>query len=263
MPEMKTLTVNGTTYEVVDGVLRDARGAADGIATLGADGKLLDAQIPGLDKLGAAPVGYGLGDAAAFLDGVDIDTVRLNGWYRLNSTCTNVPTTSDGVGSCSGALLEVTSGGGASYVREQIIHLGTAGQQGRKLRRFYNNANKTWQPWEWINPPMLIGTEYRTTERYNGKPVYAKLISGVAGPNAAEKAISHEISDIERVVSVSAEASDSVNGSYTWDVYLVQSDNTTILNVFATQTQIFLYASDDRTSATVYVTVKYRKTTDN
>ena len=30
---------------------------------------------------------------------------------------------------------------------------------------------------EWINPPMLAGTEYRTTERWNGKVVYVKLLT--------------------------------------------------------------------------------------
>ena len=30
---------------------------------------------------------------------------------------------------------------------------------------------------EWVNPPMLIGVEYRTTERYNSKPVYCQLVS--------------------------------------------------------------------------------------
>ena len=34
----------------------------------------------------------------------------------------------------------------------------------------------TWQDIEWVNPPMQPGTEYRTTERYLGKPVYKKLI---------------------------------------------------------------------------------------
>jgi hypothetical protein len=29
---------------------------------------------------------------------------------------------------------------------------------------------------EWINPPMTIGEEYRTTERWNGYAVYTKLI---------------------------------------------------------------------------------------
>ena len=30
---------------------------------------------------------------------------------------------------------------------------------------------------EWLNPPLVEGTEYRTTERYNGKPVYVKAVS--------------------------------------------------------------------------------------
>lgn len=29
---------------------------------------------------------------------------------------------------------------------------------------------------EWLNPPMVIGVEYRTTERWQGKPIYTKLI---------------------------------------------------------------------------------------
>ena len=31
--------------------------------------------------------------------------------------------------------------------------------------------------WEWVNPPMDAGVEYRTTERYNGKIVYVKLVN--------------------------------------------------------------------------------------
>lgn len=38
---------------------------------------------------------------------------------------------------------------------------------------------------EWVNPPMKIGTEYRTTERYNGKPVYVKLFSTGVVPSSA------------------------------------------------------------------------------
>lgn len=29
--------------------------------------------------------------------------------------------------------------------------------------------------WEWVNPPTRLGVEYRTTERYNGQPVYTML----------------------------------------------------------------------------------------
>ena len=31
--------------------------------------------------------------------------------------------------------------------------------------------------WEWTNPPMKPGVEYKTTERWNWKPVYVKRIT--------------------------------------------------------------------------------------
>ena len=30
---------------------------------------------------------------------------------------------------------------------------------------------------EWVNPPVIPGVEYRTTERYNGKPVYKRAVN--------------------------------------------------------------------------------------
>lgn len=37
-------------------------------------------------------------------------------------------------------------------------------------------AGGSWQPWEWVNPPMALDKEYRTTERWNGAAVYTKVI---------------------------------------------------------------------------------------
>ena len=34
-----------------------------------------------------------------------------------------------------------------------------------------------WQPWEFINPPMVPGVEYRTTERFNDDPVYCRMVT--------------------------------------------------------------------------------------
>ena len=34
--------------------------------------------------------------------------------------------------------------------------------------------------WEFINPPMELNVEYRTTERFNGKPVYKMCMQGIA-----------------------------------------------------------------------------------
>lgn len=38
------------------------------------------------------------------------------------------------------------------------------------------NSGVTAEPFEWENPPMIPGEEYRTTERWNGKPVYVKAV---------------------------------------------------------------------------------------
>ncbi len=40
------------------------------------------------------------------------------------------------------------------------------------------NATGILHPWEWVNPPMVEGVEYRTTERINGKAIYRKLSGG-------------------------------------------------------------------------------------
>lgn len=44
-------------------------------------------------------------------------------------------------------------------------------------------------PWEWFNPPMITGVEYRTTIRYNGSVVYVKKVNFGALPNNAEKGV--------------------------------------------------------------------------
>lgn len=38
------------------------------------------------------------------------------------------------------------------------------------------SGNIVWTDWEYANPPLVAGTEYRTTERYKGSPVFTKLV---------------------------------------------------------------------------------------
>lgn len=48
----------------------------------------------------------------------------------------------------------------------------------------------------WHNPAMVAGTEYLTTERWKGKPVYAKMIDlGTLPATATTKAVTHGISN--------------------------------------------------------------------
>lgn len=46
-------------------------------------------------------------------------------------------------------------------------------------------------PLEWVNPPMAIGVEYRTVERWNGKPVYTKLVDCGSMPSNTYKSLDY------------------------------------------------------------------------
>lgn len=59
---------------------------------------------------------------------------------------------------------------------------------------FKAKGGGVWTPFEWVNPPMVNGVEYRTTERWQGKAVYTKLIDCGKMPNNTQVAIPHGIS---------------------------------------------------------------------
>lgn len=118
-----------------------------------------------------APAGYGLGDVAMWLRPTDdLNNIKTTGWYRWFDSPINAP-------GDFGAMTVVVTGEDGSLVQEVVFVLpefnGTYNfNVNCKVRRVcYEN---TWQPWEWVNPPMMLGKEYRTTERYLGKPVYVK-----------------------------------------------------------------------------------------
>ena len=63
--------------------------------------------------------------------------------------------------------------------------------------------NSIWSNWEWVNPPMQVGVEYRTTERWQGNPVYVKLIDAGTLPNSSTKYVESAIvNGITKVVDV-------------------------------------------------------------
>lgn len=67
---------------------------------------------------------------------------------------------------------------------------------------------------EWLNPPMIAGVEYRTTERHNGTPVYAKLISVTTSQADASGVVDvnipHNISSFGKIIRVDAD----INGVF-------------------------------------------------
>lgn len=64
--------------------------------------------------------------------------------------------------------------------------------QGIHAVRHSTDGGSTWSPVDYINPPMLPGVEYRTTERWNNKAVYTKAVDCGALPNSTYKEIAIE-----------------------------------------------------------------------
>ena len=73
--------------------------------------------------------------------------------------------------------------------------VGLCGWRMFKLRYPSSSSPAVWMPFEWENPPMKIGVEYRTTERYSNKPVFVMAVDGGVFPNSSSKTIDVQIPD--------------------------------------------------------------------
>lgn len=122
--------------------------------------------IPTAEEVGAAPSGYGLGTNGELRDVStfdELDGIRLNGRYFIRF---QAPFYIDGH-LAQYFCLDVESET-YQHVHQKITVIGT----NYILHRYCDNG--AWGVLEWDNPPMAMGVEYRTTERYNEKVVYAK-----------------------------------------------------------------------------------------
>lgn len=107
---------------------------------------------------------------------------------------------------------------------------------------------------EYQNPPMLLGVEYKTAERYNGQPVYCKLVNFGALPNATQKVVKHNIPNVSSVISVYGSAQDQAIG--------VGAFGAQVTGINADNTNVAIWTSADLSNYSAYVAIKYTKTTD-
>ena len=127
----------------------------------------------------------------------------------------------------------------------------------------------TGQRWEWVSPPMKLGgidadgnpiNEYRTTERYLGKPVYVKVVDFGALPNASTRDVKHKISNIDYIVSATGTAKNTTDG---WTFNFPSSPRLPYVSALMVSTEsIVASTSVDWSKYNLYVTIKYTKTTD-
>lgn len=103
---------------------------------------------------------------------------------------------------------------------------------------------------EWLNPPMTIGGEYRTTERYNGKPVYAKAVQlDLSTAGSKYVYISTEMTSL-----VSLEGHVKYNDSGMFMPIINYPDGHFIINEYGN-----LITNDITAEAVAYAILKYTK----
>ena len=121
-----------------------------------------------------APAGHGLGGYGQILykDSLsDLDSIKANGKYSI----------------WSNAFLGIDE----FYFKQAILEVSmfndihgyqTLTPIGANSNLVRHCVDGVWQPWEWENPPMLAGVEYRTTKRWKDKVVYQQVLAAGALP---------------------------------------------------------------------------------
>lgn len=117
-----------------------------------------------------------------------LDDLRISGGYRLNIQSGDA--TVCGI-NFSRAIVSVE--GYDASTAQQTLSL--VGSNTRAIRACEGGV---WKPWSVENPPMEPGVEYRTTELWEGKPVYIKRIAYAAESFTSENiSLPHGISDLD------------------------------------------------------------------
>jgi hypothetical protein len=112
-------------------------------------------------------------------------------------------------------------------------------------------------PWEWVNPPMKSGVEYRTTERFWERPVYYKIVD--CGQIVDNKQVEHGIANMRDCIfcqglrgSMPMPSISNNDLSDPWSYYVADVN----------RTKITLACGTKAAGGNCYVILKYTKTTD-
>ena len=124
----------------------------------------------GIDTLlaGKAPAGYGLGTTPKKI--TDWNAANVCGWYNCDSDASNSPDSNFGWFG-----LTYTTGNPEIFVQD-VFAIANIDKY-YHCRRMYYPGTGNGTPWEWVDPLLHEGVEYRTTERFRGSPVYTKTIN--------------------------------------------------------------------------------------
>lgn len=188
-----------------------------------------------------APSGYGLGETSGKWTNDPNQAINPGFWVLGGDDCINYPSLY--------SLLRY----GTLLVERRLNSVYQTVRYGNvRALRYSDDAGSAWSDWQYDNPPMEAGIEYPTTERHNGKTVYAKRISCGDAPSNGAKNIKHGLA-ATAIVRISAN-----NGNGTAIPY-VNSTGGQIL-ITADVNYIVLYTNYASTSTGIYADVYYTKT---
>lgn len=154
-----------------------------------------------------APAGFGFGDAVQSIETTSAEESYETYYAKVDAVLDGMPDKTaklvlaypPAVYGKAGTTISLLYKGDANYAVLSNIGSADTGLCGWRMIRLKKSSSEpsAWQPFEWEHPPMQLGVEYRTVERYNGKPVYVKAVNiGELPTGYGEKEVEHGVSDM-------------------------------------------------------------------
>ena len=180
-----------------------------------------------------------------------LDTIKTNGWYywEWGDPPMGIP---DSTGANYMRAMRVWTGNGGECFQEMVDMSDSAYTGGMIRRTIYGSVV---YPWEWVNPPLILGIEYRTTERYHRKPVYAKAVEVGVLPNNSYKEV-HIAYGITGIIRLDGYAYWSGSDTYLDKIPLAKFGVNTVLY---SNSLLRFSASSDLSNYSAYAVVYYIK----
>lgn len=189
----------------------------------------------------------------------DANDGTRNGFYTMTVGAANVP--------FDYGILLVHNTGNPNYVHQELTHYLEGIKACRAGAWDESTSAVKWNPWEWVNPPMALGVEYRTTGRYKNKPVYALRDNFGPNTNGAVMYYGNNVNDVVYGIAQDANGSTypwyngfGVNSWSAWFSFAKGADPSD--SVSKVKVTCFAGSSASGSYAANTILVKYTKTTD-
>lgn len=199
-----------------------------------------------------APGGYGLGNISGRTAN-GFSEITGYGFYRIPSE--------------SGFAPDASSNWGAVYIGANLSYGTLLYARNNALMAVRSVSEGKVGPIEWVNPPMAVGVEYRTVERFQGKPVYVKTINmGNLPGNAVKQANFQSNNVVDKIVSVTGQCTSDSGVGISMPYHTGSGPNLeTVIYIGAAtigKTQIVTFLRDYSGYKDASITVKYTKLAD-